>query len=245
MISTRQGLINQEETDTEMDRISEALEMVFHSQTKKLSFQKTYHSVYRLCRQGLHQELADLATKKITDHFRTVINEISASEKRIGQVVDKTITNLMEISQRILEIFLYLEANHRQREGALSLRIVFNNVLFETLTKRRDVMERFVFEIAELKISGELEKAKKLIGLVANVDENETFISQSFLPVYIPRMKDFFRNSSEEKMEFYKHDLKSYLWWAIDMLENEKDFMSSVVSRSRLEAKQEFDSVMN
>ena len=55
MIATRNSLINQEETDTELEKISHALQLIFNSETNKLSFQKTYHSVYRLCRQGMYQ----------------------------------------------------------------------------------------------------------------------------------------------------------------------------------------------
>ena len=84
--------------------------------------------------------------------------------------MSQTINDLMEVSQRILEVFLYLEANHRQREGAPSLRVVFNNILFETLTKREGLMQKFVYEIAELKIAGDIEGARKMINLISSID---------------------------------------------------------------------------
>ena len=77
MIPERQELINQEETDNEIAKISDALILIFKSDTKKLSYQKTYHSVYRLCKQGLHQELVDLAINKTGEFFKDCINNMT------------------------------------------------------------------------------------------------------------------------------------------------------------------------
>ena len=102
MIATRNSLINQEETDNELEKISHALGLIFQNQSNRISFQKTYHSVYRLCRQGMYQELADMAIKRTTEFFRYTIEELKVTEGKVGEVVSQTITDLLEVSQRIL-----------------------------------------------------------------------------------------------------------------------------------------------
>ena len=79
MIATRNSLINQEETDTEFEKISHALQLIFNNHSSRISFQKTYHSVYRLCRQGLYKQLADMAVKKVTDFFRFTVDNLKPS----------------------------------------------------------------------------------------------------------------------------------------------------------------------
>ena len=77
---------------------------------------------------------------------------------------------MIDVAQRVLEILLYLEANHRSREGSLSLKIVFNNILLDAFVQRKDILESLVFEVAELKINEDLKAAKRLIGIISTID---------------------------------------------------------------------------